>query len=47
MLSALITWSVRHRIGVLVVALLLALAGTAAVWRLPLDAFPDTTPVQV
>ncbi|HEU4725286.1 MAG TPA: efflux RND transporter permease subunit, partial [Candidatus Eisenbacteria bacterium] len=47
MLSALIAWSVRRRIAVLVAAAILALAGIAGIWRLPLDAFPDTTPVQV
>ena len=47
MLSAIIAWSVRRRIAVLVAAAILAIAGIASIWRLPLDAFPDTTPVQV
>lgn len=47
MLSAIIAWSIRRRVAVLVAAGILALAGIATVRRLPLDAFPDTTPVQV
>ncbi len=47
MLSAIIAWSVRRRIAVLVAAAILTIAGIASIWRLPLDAFPDTTPVQV
>ncbi|HET9952536.1 MAG TPA: CusA/CzcA family heavy metal efflux RND transporter [Candidatus Eisenbacteria bacterium] len=47
MLSAVIAWSVRRRIAVLVAAALLSIAGIASIWRLPLDAFPDTTPIQV
>lgn len=42
-----IRWSLRHRAEVVVVWLLVALAGVVALVRLPLDAFPDTTPVQV
>jgi len=47
MLNAVISWSITHRRSVIVAALCLALAGVAAFVRLPLDAFPDTTPVQV
>lgn len=42
-----IRWSLRHRGVVLVGWALIALAGVLAFLRLPLDAFPDTTPVQV
>ncbi|AUX43417.1 cation transporter [Sorangium cellulosum] len=47
MLDALITWSLRHRLVVILAAIGLALAGALAFRRLPIDAFPDTTPVQV
>ncbi|MCC7382056.1 MAG: efflux RND transporter permease subunit [Deltaproteobacteria bacterium] len=47
MLSRIITWSLRHRLIVVLAWLGLALAGVIAFQRLPLDAFPDTTPVQV
>ncbi len=42
-----IRWSLRHRGIVLVAWVLIAVAGVLAFSRLPLDAFPDTTPVQV
>ncbi len=45
--DAVIRWSLRHRAVVLVAWLLLAVAGAISWSRLPLDAFPDTTPVQV
>ena len=47
MLNAVITWSLQHR--ALVVALAIGLVGTGfyALTHLPIDAFPDTTPVQV
>ncbi|WP_437786685.1 efflux RND transporter permease subunit [Sorangium sp. So ce1097] len=47
MLNAVITWSLRHRFAVILAAIGLALAGWWAFRRLPIDAFPDTTPVQV
>jgi len=47
MLDAIITWSLRHRLIVVAVWLAVALAGVIAYQRLPIDAFPDTTPVQV
>jgi heavy metal efflux system protein len=46
-LERLIDLSLAHRPVVIVGALLLAVVGAAALERLPLDAFPDTTPVQV
>ncbi len=42
-----IRWSLRHRGLVIVAWALIAVAGILAFARLPLDAFPDTTPVQV
>ena len=45
--DAVIRWSLRHRGVVLVLWGLIALAGLLSMQRLPLDAFPDTTPVQV
>ena len=47
MLTAVIDWSLRNRALVLVAATLLAALGVAAVPSLPIDAFPDPTPVQV
>jgi cobalt-zinc-cadmium resistance protein CzcA len=47
MLNKIISWSIRHRIAVVVGGVLLAAIGSAAVVHLPIDAFPDTTPVQV
>lgn len=42
-----IRWSLRNRGVVLMAWALVAVAGVFALLRLPLDAFPDTTPVQV
>ncbi len=47
MLNALITWSVQHRLIVLALTLAVAIAGGYSAFHLPVDAFPDTTPVQV
>lgn len=47
MLNRIIDWSIRRRFLVIGAAGVLALAGTFALLRLPIDAFPDTTPVQV
>ncbi len=47
MLNRVIHWSLNHRLVVIVVWLLVAVLGVIAFLRLPLDAFPDTTPVQV
>ncbi len=47
MLDAIITWSLRHRFLVLALTVLLAGVGVYNLRRLPVDAFPDTTPVQV
>lgn len=47
MLTALIDLCLRHRPVVLLAALILCAVGIASFRELPLDAFPDTTPVQV
>lgn len=47
MLSRIIEFSLRHRLVVVLAWAGIALAGIAAFRRLPIDAFPDTTPVQV
>ncbi|MBT9558470.1 MAG: efflux RND transporter permease subunit [Myxococcales bacterium] len=47
MLTAVIDWSLRHRGAVILLTLAMAAAGVLALYRLPLDAFPDTTPVQI
>jgi heavy metal efflux system protein len=47
MLNALIDFSLKNRFVVLLLAGLLIVIGISSARRLPLDAFPDTTPVQV
>ncbi len=47
MLARVIELSLRHRLIVVLLWLGVALAGVIAFHRLPIDAFPDTTPVQV
>ncbi len=47
MLNAIINWSLQHRALVLALTAVVALAGAFAAVHLPIDAFPDTTPVQV
>ena len=47
MLEAILGWSIRHRLLVLAGALALVIAGVLSFRALPIDAFPDTTPVQV
>ncbi len=47
MLNLAIRWSIRHRLAVLIGGLILAAMGFHSFLRLPIDAFPDTTPVQV
>jgi cobalt-zinc-cadmium resistance protein CzcA len=46
-LNRIITWSLTHRLAVLVLTGVLVVTGTLSALRLPIDAFPDTTPVQV
>ena len=47
MLNWLITTSLKNRLLVTVLAVLLILVGGRSLTTLPIDAFPDTTPVQV
>lgn len=47
MLNAVITWSLKHRLVVILGWLGVVVAGVLAFRRLPIDAFPDTTPVMV
>ena len=47
MLEKIIAWSLSHRIAVLAGAAIVCLAGYVSVNGLVIDAFPDTTPVQV
>ena len=47
MLNWIIHWSLKHRALVLAGVLMLAAAGALALKYLDIDAFPDTTPVQV
>ncbi len=47
MLNAIISWSLNNRLVVLLGWLAVAVSGAFALRSLPIDAFPDTTPVQV
>ncbi len=47
MLERIIGWSLAHRLVVVLAWTAIAIAGVLAFARLPIDAFPDTTPVQV
>ncbi|MEP0828692.1 MAG: efflux RND transporter permease subunit [bacterium] len=47
MLSYIVEFVLRYRYAVLALAGLLCLIGLVALWSLPFDAFPDTTPVLV
>lgn len=47
MLHSVIAWSLSHRWAVLLGAAIICLAGYLSVSNLNVDAFPDTTPVQV
>ena len=47
MLNALIDFSLKNRFVVLLLSFLLIVVGVRSARKLPLDAFPDTTPVQV
>src|SRR5215472_19198841 len=47
MLNAIIDWSLRNRFAVLAGALCFVIVGGMSLQRLNIDAFPDTTPVQV
>ncbi|MBI4953042.1 MAG: efflux RND transporter permease subunit [Myxococcales bacterium] len=47
MLNRIIALSLRHRLVVVLASLAVVVAGLVAFRSLPIDAFPDTTPVQV
>ena len=47
MLTAIIDWSLHNRLVVIFGFLVISFGGIMAVRSLPIDAFPDTTPVQV
>jgi cobalt-zinc-cadmium resistance protein CzcA len=47
MLERIIAWSLAHRWAVLACAAVWVIAGVLALRALNIDAFPDTTPVQV
>lgn len=47
MLNRVIELSLRHRFLVLLATLAIVIGGAVAFRRLPIDAFPDTTPIQV
>lgn len=47
MLTRILSWSVEHRHLVLALGAFLIVLGIGSFLRLPIDAFPDTTPIQV
>jgi cobalt-zinc-cadmium resistance protein CzcA len=47
MLTYLVDFALKHRTVILALAALLCVVGLVALWHLPFDAFPDTTPVMV
>ncbi|MBX3396738.1 MAG: efflux RND transporter permease subunit [Phycisphaerae bacterium] len=47
MLNAIIEWSLRYRFLVIALTALVVITGAFSAAHLPVDAFPDTTPVQV
>src|ERR1044072_9326508 len=47
MLAAILAWSIRRRLAVLLLAVGLVVTGVLSFRALPVDAFPDTTPGQV
>ncbi|GJM25622.1 MAG: resistance-nodulation-cell division divalent metal cation efflux transporter CzcA [Phycisphaerae bacterium] len=47
MLNAIIEWSLNNRFIVIAASALIAITGVVSAVNLPVDAFPDTTPVQV
>ena len=47
MINSIIELSLKYRVIVLVAGVVLVISGAHALVHLPLDAFPDTTPVQV
>ena len=47
MIGAVIEWSARHRVAVILAAILAAIAGAWSMVRVPLDALPDLSDTQV
>lgn len=47
MLARILDWSLSHRLVVVMAWVGVVIAGILSLLRLPIDAFPDTTPVQV
>ena len=47
MLNFIITWALNNRLIVVLLAVLLIISGYFSFKKLPFDAFPDTTPIQV
>ena len=47
MIDRIITWSLEHRALVIAVAMAVVASGLWSLRRLPIDAYPDTTPVMV
>ena len=47
MLNAIINWSLQHRLLVIAISLIVVGTGIASLRKLPIDAYPDTTPVMV
>ncbi|MCP4155784.1 MAG: efflux RND transporter permease subunit, partial [bacterium] len=47
MLNRIIYWSLTHRVMVLFFVVVLIASGFYSIFHLPIDAFPDTTPIQV
>ncbi len=47
MLNAIIDWSLQHRLLVIAITLIVGGTGVFSLGRLPIDAYPDTTPVMV
>jgi cobalt-zinc-cadmium resistance protein CzcA len=47
MLNAIITWSLQHRVLVIAITLIVIATGAWSMRNLPIDAYPDTTPVMV
>src|SRR5512134_3266161 len=47
MLARILEWSLGHRLAVIVGWIVIAVTGSVSLLRLPVDAFPDTTPVMV
>ncbi len=47
MLNAIINWSLQHRLLVIAITLIVGGTGLYSLSRLPIDAYPDTTPIMV